>query len=361
MHIERAVVSLLLSAAICLSGCQALRNTAANIKANLSGKNYYTAAKDKARAQTLSELFTILKRADTDDSRFAALQEIANNYMRAKEYSRLANFLSSWIAAHPEDPYTAYYLLMIGYSYIQQGADPVAALYLDRLVRNYNDITVRNQSVQYLALKSLVNLNLNASDKAWYYEELLNLFPDKIDVGNTWFLLGKCDEATGNWDAAIKAYIQFLPYPAADVPGYPDAYTYAKQMVDYSRSSKDWTFATLDDLVNAVKSAIDSGSSRKLSSYMSKVNFFARTWEQEDVDTSSLVDFNLSDFMVGNRIHYSKDLAPGSNASEAWLRTTGWSQYISVWYLYFRKIYFPPDPAIHGRWEWAGIYYGEKF
>ncbi|MDR1596788.1 MAG: tetratricopeptide repeat protein, partial [Treponema sp.] len=46
---------------------------------------------------------------------------------------------------------------------------------------------------------------------------------------------------------------------------------------------------------------------------------------------------------------------------EAYLRTWGWSQYISTWYLYFRKINFPSDPEIHGRWEWAGIYYGEKF
>jgi tetratricopeptide (TPR) repeat protein len=349
------------AAILSLSGCQAIRNTVANVKENLDGSNYWTKASDRDREKTLTELFTLLNRADNDDSRFAALQEIANNYMRAKDYTRLANFLSSWTATHPEDPYTAYYLLMIGYSYIQQGAAPVAALYLDKLVRNYSDITVRNQSVQYLALKSLVNLDLPPGSKAWYYEELLNRFPDKVDVGTTWFLLAKCDEATGDWDDAIKAYTQFLPYPGADVPGYPDAYTYAKQMVDYSRSSKNWTFASLDDLVTAIKSAIDSGSSRRLSSYMAKVNFFARTWEQQDVDTSSLVDFNLADFMMGNRIRYAANLAPGSNGSEAWLRTTGWSQYISVWYLYFHKIYFPPDPAIHGRWEWAGIYYGEKF
>ncbi|MCI6442425.1 MAG: tetratricopeptide repeat protein, partial [Spirochaetia bacterium] len=46
--------------------------------------------------------------------------------------------------------------------------------------------------------------------------------------------------------------------------------------------------------------------------------------------------------------------------TEAYLRTTGWSNYVNVWYLYFRKVNFPADPEIHGRWEWAGIYYGEK-
>jgi len=64
--------------------------------------------------------------------------------------------------------------------------------------------------------------------------------------------------------------------------------------------------------------------------------------------------------MQGNRIHYANKLDASSNSTEAFLRTWGWAQ-ISTWYLYFRKIYFPSDPEIHGRWEWAGVYYGEKF
>jgi hypothetical protein len=64
--------------------------------------------------------------------------------------------------------------------------------------------------------------------------------------------------------------------------------------------------------------------------------------------------------MRGNRIRYADRLDASSNSTEAFLKTWGWSQ-ISTWYLYFRKIYFPSDPEIHGRWEWAGVYYGEKF
>ena len=45
---------------------------------------------------------------------------------------------------------------------------------------------------------------------------------------------------------------------------------------------------------------------------------------------------------------------------EAYLKTWGWSQYVSVWYLYFRKVNYPVDPDIHGNWEWAGIYLGER-
>ncbi len=68
----------------------------------------------------------------------------------------------------------------------------------------------------------------------------------------------------------------------------------------------------------------------------------------------------MRSFMRGNRIRYSAELDPSSSPTEAYLRTTGWSNYVNVWYLYFRKVNFPADPEIHGRWEWAGIYFGEK-
>jgi hypothetical protein len=73
-----------------------------------------------------------------------------------------------------------------------------------------------------------------------------------------------------------------------------------------------------------------------------------------------MAEFSLAAFMH-KQIRYANTLDAGSNANEAYLRTAGWDQYISTWYLYFRKIYFPLDPEIHGRWEWAGVYYGEKF
>ena len=60
------------------------------------------------------------------------------------------------------------------------------------------------------------------------------------------------------------------------------------------------------------------------------------------------------------RIHYNRDLDRDSNTREAYLRTWGWSYRIKTWYLYFRRVHFPADPEIHGQWEWAGIYFGEK-
>ncbi|MDR3145269.1 MAG: tetratricopeptide repeat protein [Treponema sp.] len=308
------------------------------------------------------DLFTLLRNEGTSgEEQFSVVREIANEYARLKEYGRLVNFLSSWLNRHPDDPYIAWYLFMIAYAHTQQDALPVAALYFDRIIKNYPDLLIRGESIHFLALNQLITLVDNQEQLVWYYEELISRFPDKIDPGVTYFMLGRAYERIGEWNEVIQAYTQFLPYYGTVIPGFPDAYTYAKQIVDFNNSPKDWTFDSINSLLSAIQTALDTGNSVRLRQYRAKVNFFARSWEQEDEDNAGMAEFNLSDFMRGNRIRYAPELDAGSNANEAYLRTSGWSQYISTWYFYFRKIYFPSDPEIHGRWEWAGVYYGEKF
>ncbi|MCR5289492.1 MAG: tetratricopeptide repeat protein, partial [Treponema sp.] len=145
------------------------------------------------------------------------------------------------------------------------------------------------------------------------------------------------------------------------IVGIPDAYSSARQLVDFNDSPKDWTFESLDALQNAIKKAISTYNWKALDQYKSKVNFFATNWNQETSTTENgQEDFSMRSFMRGNSIHFNSQLDDTSNPNEAYLRTWGWSQYISIWYLYFRKVNFPVDPEIHGHWEWAGIYFGEK-
>lgn len=310
----------------------------------------------------LKDLFALLESESAPgEEQFSVVREISNELLRLKEYRRLANFLTGWVARHPDDPYNAYLLFMCAYIYLQQDAGPVAALYFDRIVKNYPDLTVRGESIHLASLKKLIELVEKSEQRVWYYQELISRFPDKVDLGSAYFMLAQSYERIGEWDAAIKTYMKFLPYYSSSIPGFPDAFGYAKNLTDFNNSPKDWSFETLDSLVQAVKTALDAGSSFRLRQYRAKVNFFAKSWEQEDGDTSGTAEFNLSDFMTGNRIRYAAALDAGSNAGEAYLRTWGWSQRISTWYLYFRKINFPADPEIHGRWEWAGVYYGEKF
>jgi len=369
-------ISLLILLAFGFSGCKYLdeKFTGFNFmgfgSTNMNSANFnsidpYYISGTEDEQDTLKKYFTLLvSEAESSQEQFAVIREIANTYLRQKQYSKLVNFLSARIHQYPADPYNAYYLFMTAYAYQQMEAYPTAALYFDMIVKNYPDLKVQDNSIHLACLKQLITQINNPQQKVWYYEELISRFLDQIDPGPFYFMLGQAYEGIGEWHNAIKAYTQYLSYSGADVPGFPNADNYAKRMVDFNNSAKDWTFEKLATLVNAVKAALDAGSSSRLWQYHAKVNFFTRTWEHEDsTDAGSAghTVFNLSDFMRGNRIRYAESLDISSNANEAYLRTWGWSQYISTWYLYFRKIYFPLDPEIHGRWEWAGIYYGEKF
>jgi tetratricopeptide (TPR) repeat protein len=324
---------------------------------------YYITGTQKNQ-EDLRSLFSLLSQeGGGEEEQFTVVREIANNYLRQKEYSKLINFLTSRINRYPGDLYNSYYLFMIAYGYMQQEAYPAAALYFDLIIKNYPDLTILDQSIHLACLEQLINLVDNPEQRVWYYEELISRFSDQIDLGAAYFMLAQAYEQIGEWNSAIRAYTQYRQsYLGTMVPGFPNADTYAQQLVDFNNSSKNWTFENLPALVSAITGTLDSGSSGRLEQYRAKVNFFARSWGQEATDEArGMADFNLSDFMRGSRIRYAAELDAGSNANEAYLRTWGWSQYISTWYLYFRKIYFPSDPEIHGRWEWAGVYYGEKF
>jgi tetratricopeptide (TPR) repeat protein len=322
---------------------------------------YYIAGSPEDK-ETLGDLFTLLgEERDPGEAQFVIIREIANSYLRLREYGKLINFLSSRVTLFPDDPYDSYYVLMIAYAYTQQDAVPVAARFFELILKNYPDLAISGESIHLICLNNLINFTDNPEQKAAYYQELISRFPEKIDLGLSYFMLAQAYERIGDWKGAIQAYTQYLPYVGTIIPGFPNADSYAKQLVDFNNSSRDWTFETLPVLVNTIKTALDSGLGSQLSRYRAKVNFFARSWEQEEADDSGMAEFNLSDFMRGNRMRYAADLDASSNANEAYLKTWGWSQYISTWYFYFRKIYFPSDPEIHGRWEWAGIYYGEKF
>jgi len=312
--------------------------------------------------ENLRDLFTLLAADNnTAESAFAVVREIANSFAKEGEYGKLIHFLSERTINFPDDPYNGYYLLMIAYAYMQQDSLPVAAQYFGLIVKNYPDLTVSGESIHLACLEKLIELTDNPAQQVWYYQELISRFSDRINPGLSWFMLAQACERTGDWSGAIQAYTRFLPYTGTVIPGFPNADNYARQQVDFNNSPKDWTYESLPALLSAVQEALDTGNPRQLRLCQAKVNFFSRSWGQGETDDSGMADFNLSDFMRGNRIRYEDKFDSSSNATEALLRTWGWSQYISTWYLYFRKIYFPSDPEIHGRWEWAGVYYGEKF
>jgi tetratricopeptide (TPR) repeat protein len=317
---------------------------------------------DDSRSEQ-QKLIALLERGNVDDeTRFALTTTIAENLLAEKKTANLVLFLTSAVEKNPDDPYNAYWLLMVAHAYLDEGAPSIAEYYFARILKNCPDLEIKGKSIHLVCLENLIKIADSPELQIGYYSDLITRFAGEIDLGYSYFMLARSYEQLGEWELAIQTYTQFLGYGQYDIliPGVPDAYEYAKRLVDYNTSSKDWTFETLDGLVTSVKRAIDTYDYRSLDKYRAKVNFFAMSWKQEASDSNSQADFRMSDFMGGNRIRYNDTLDASSSPNEAYLRTSGWNQYVSVWYLYFRKVDFPADPEIHGCWEWAGIYYGEK-
>ncbi|MCI1208643.1 MAG: tetratricopeptide repeat protein [Treponema sp.] len=322
------------------------------------------ASTEKTYVTAQQQLQNILETPDIGiQSRYAVINKMTTNLLKEKDYQTLILFLTNWVEKHPSDPYDAYWLLMTAYVYVEEDAEPVAEYYFDRILQDYPDLLIHGKSIHFLCLQHLIRISTDSENRIKYFNQLINQFPSEVSITELYVRLAVEYEKQGNWNEALKSYSLFLEQPDAatiQISGIPDAYPNARHLVDFNNSSKDWTFESLDALEKAVKNAILRYDWRALDRYRSKVNFFAMSWKQDETDRNAAGDFSMRNFMRGNRIRFNATLDAASNPNEAYLRTWGWSQYVSVWYLYFRKVNFPVDPEIHGRWEWAGIYFGEK-
>ncbi len=314
--------------------------------------------------QTRQQLYELLAdKTLPEQSRYAVINRIANSYYAQKDYNRMVLFLTDWVEKNPGDTYDAYWLLMVAQAYLEQDAEPIAEYYFERILKYYPDLLVQEKSIHLTCLQHLIKITKTPASRIAYFNELVSRFPSDVNATEMYVRLAQEYEKEGEWNQVLRSYAQFLDRPDAStiqIAGIPDAYNTARQMVDFSKSAKDWTFESLDALETAVKTAIDRYDARALDRCRSKVNFFAMSWRANESDANALEYFSMRNFMRGNRIRYEAKLDESSNSNEAYLKTRGWSPYINIWYLYFRKVNFPVDPDIHGRWEWAGIYYGEK-
>jgi tetratricopeptide (TPR) repeat protein len=338
------------------------------------------------RREEVATLFSLLDETQgkTDQktfrNRFAINYKIASILVSEKRYARLASFMSimpARLAASRErgfipadspapapsakDPYEAWYLYTAAAAYEHEGALPVAALYYDRIVKTCPDLIVDGKSIHFLCLSRLIDTTASPERRIAYYTDLIRRFPDATDMGRSLFLLGKEYEKTGEWNKAVETYRDFLPWFGTTVPGYPDAFLYARNLVELASSPRDWTYPDLNSLIAEIRRALAAGSARQLRKLSSKVGFFAVSWHQGDEqEANSQVVFDFAEFMKRGKISVAVSLDPSSGERDAYLKTTGWNGSLPTWYFYFRKVDFPADPDTHGNWEWAGIYFGDK-
>ncbi len=320
---------------------------------------YLVGSRDQKRE--LKDLLTMLaKEPQVGENRFIIIQQIANIMYATGKTERLNLFLTTYVEKNPDDPFNAYYLLIVARNYKEAKATPFAIHYFERILKNHPDLLIMGKSVHLMCLRELIKLVDEPEHRVNYYKELISRFSDEIDPGSTNFFLARTYEELGEWEQAMQAYKKFLKYPETMVPGFSEAQRDVSSLVDFYNSSKSWAVEDLQTLIDQIETAIRTRNVNLLERYRAKVNFFAMSWEQEESDASAQVVFDLGTFLRTSQIGYSPELDKDSNAKEAYLKTWGWSYRIQTWYLYFRKIYFPADPEINGRWEWAGIYFGDK-
>lgn len=331
---------------------------------------YYLSETGNDREE-LEQLFELYDSAgESYESRFIVIQQIMKILHAAGQEKKLNLFLTTYIEEEPEDPFNAYYLLIVAENYREQDALPLAVHYYERIIKNYHDLLVQGRSVHYICLKNLVTMVEEPEVRVTYYKELIARFSepggstslaDQVDPGPTYYALAGTYEELGEWDLAIQAYKNFLKYPDCVIPGNPNAQKEIEGRVAfYDYRDKNWSVESLEELTQIIQYAIYRRDPRTLNRYRAKVNFFAQSWEQEASEAN--VEEFCSDFgrFITVRLYCASSLDPDSNNREAYLETWGWAYYIRTWYLYFRRIHFPANPEINGRWEWAGIYFGEK-
>ena len=292
------------------------------------------------------------------EQRFVVLTEVARVLRTGGEHALQRLFLTTYVETHPQDPYNAYYLVSVAQGYQEAAARPLAVHYYDRVLKNYQDVLVQGESLHLACLNALLGLVEDPHLRVEYYKELIGRFSDRIDLGTTYYRLARAYEVLGEWEQSIQTYRQFLSYPDAEVAGDPNAFREIEEKVRFYYSDKSWTIPDLELLVGSIKNAIVRRDVRTLNRLKAKVNFFTRAWEGQSRD-ADVQNFQLESFPLA-LVRFDPDLDPDSNTREALLRTTGWSWRINTWYLYFRRIDFKMDPEVDGRWEWAGIYFGEK-
>ena len=312
-------------------------------------KDMYTAGMDKVQKSEFESISASLEKSTDYEKNYIHMMQIYKFLDKKEDPELLSVFLTNYVEEHPEDPFNAYYLYTVALRYKQQDAAPFAHYYYSRILHSYTDVTYQGQSIHFLCLKEILGSSQDLDEKIECYKELINRFSDKINPGEIYFYLGDCYGQAGQWDLAAQAYKKFLSYPEATVPGNSSAREYATDFEAYYNTRVTWSYASLDELIKKISAALNT----------SKVKFFMSSWEEQEASQESLAVNNIGSF-INSSTRVNRELDKISNAQEAYLKTTGWDFRMNTWYFYFRKINFPANPEIHGNWEWAGIYLGDR-
>lgn len=294
-------------------------------------------------------------------NRVVASERLAGYMVRSGHAERMVVLLTTLVAEQPDDPYGAYYLYLVARHYQETGALPIARHYYERVVGDYDDLTIHGTSLHLSSLRALIDLTRDPFKRASYYQRLIDDHRNAVDEGRVYYYLANTLEDLGEWERSYAAYREFVRRPETEIPGLPRAHEGVAAKLAFYDSDKSWVVDRLDDLRQRIGWAIATKNAGELLRYRAKVNFFTRSWEQENTDPNATPDWDIGSLLQRSRyVVVAPEIDISSNADEAYLYTNGWGLRIPTWYLYFRRVDFPADPEVHNSWEWAGVFLGER-
>ncbi len=307
-----------------------------------------------------TDIIRLLEEQDYS-SRFVLIDKTIRRIYQQRGIDDLRSFIDQYTSSHSDDPYNAYYVLLLG-DYYAATAPELSEYYYQRLLTSYPDVIVAARSSHFMALNGLLGQITSADKRIAAYRQLIERFPADIDLGLTWFNLAQEYRNHGLYAAYYDALQEFTAFPNTRVPGRPNIHQdVLEELAFHFNREKDWTSPSLETLVANISNALRWKSPAALERHRSKENFFAMSWFQETSDLNARPEnFRLENFLLAARyININPELTM-RNSREALLHTWGWGYRVRNWYFYFRKIDYPADPEIHGNWEWAGIYFGNN-
>ncbi len=322
--------------------------------------DYYLAGSSDPEVR---ELYRLVATEDDPQIRAVAIERLAGFLLIESGPRPLIAYLTNYVERNPKDKYGGLYLYIVAQSYMETGAHALARYYYERVVTGYSDVRSGGISLRKAALEQLVNLSPDPESRVLHYRTLLDEYGDEVDRGLLYYRLAENLALLGEWESVYAAYRQVLRHPDLDVPGRPDAYRQIRERVDFYDSRRDWTLPTVEDLRRTITWALVNRDTATLSRYQAGVNFFTRSWEQDFDDPNTMPVWNLGAILrlTPRALSIDREVDMNAEGTEAFLWTYGWGGLrIRTWYLYFRRVHFPPDPEIHGTWEWAGVYLGER-
>jgi len=93
------------------------------------------------------ELVTLLTSGShTREERFALMNRLAGNLRTENRKEALILFLTDEVEQHPDDPYNAYWLLMVAHVYLEEDAPEMAGYYFKRILGKCPDLQLHEKS-----------------------------------------------------------------------------------------------------------------------------------------------------------------------------------------------------------------------